>query len=163
MLHGTPPFQVYYRTQRDEEPPRDLVKTFPSSRGELNLQPEKSGHYVYTFLRISDADYKKVELNGPSIDQIVHPLAGAEFVRADAGARSKKMINSCSGNMVDVEVDLKVCQATFFVHVLTLIVSERGLDHGTFKYKWSAPRARTQCNSLTSQLLGKPCKCLYQM
>ena len=113
MLHGTPPFQVYYRTQRNEEPPRDLVKTFPSSRGELNLQPEKSGHYVYTFLRISDADYKKVELNGPSIDQIVHPLAGAEFVRADAGARSKRMINSCSGNMVDVEVDLKVCQATF--------------------------------------------------
>lgn len=109
VLHGTPPFQVYYRTQRDKEPARDLVKTFPSSRGELTLQPEKSGHYVYTFLQISDVDYKKVELNGPSIDQIVHPLAAAEFVRADVGARNKRMINSCSGNMVDVEVDLKVC------------------------------------------------------
>lgn len=57
---------------------------------------------------MSDANYKKIELDGPSIDQVVHPLAAAEFVGAGAGARSKRMINSCSGNMVDVEVDLRV-------------------------------------------------------
>jgi nucleoporin POM152 len=108
VLHGTLPFQVYYRTQRDKEAPRDLVKTFPNSRGELTLQPERSGHYVYSFFQMSDANYKKVELNGPSIDQVVHPLAAAEFVNVGAGARSKRMINSCSGNMVDVEVDLRV-------------------------------------------------------
>ncbi|KAF7968974.1 hypothetical protein HWV62_28777 [Athelia sp. TMB] len=106
-LHGSPPFQVYYRTQRDNEQARDLVKTFPNSRGELTLQPERSGHYAYTFLSMSDSNYKKVELNGPSIDQIVHPLAAAEFVNAGHGARSKKMINSCSGNLVDVEVELR--------------------------------------------------------
>jgi nucleoporin POM152 len=110
VLHGTPPFQVYYRTQRDKEQPRDLVKTFPNARGELTLQPERSGHYVYTFVQMSDANYKKVELDGPSIDQVVHPLAAAEFVAVGGGgARSKRMVNSCSGNIVDAEVDLRVC------------------------------------------------------
>jgi hypothetical protein len=112
ILHGTPPFQVYYRTQRDKEPARDLSKTFPFSRGELTLQPERSGHYVYTFVQMSDANYKKVELSGPSIEQVVHPLAGAEFVGVGSGAggggRSKRMVNSCSGGLVDVEVDLRV-------------------------------------------------------
>lgn len=109
-LHGSPPFQVYYRTQRDNEPAREAYKTFPNSRGELTLQPERSGHYAYTFLSMSDSNYKKVELNGPSIDQIVHPLAAAEFVNAGQGTRSKRMINSCSGNLVDVDVDLRVSQ-----------------------------------------------------
>lgn len=108
IFHGTPPFQVYYRTQRDKEDPRDLVKTFTSSRGELTLQPEHSGHYFYTFLYLSDVNYKKVELKGPSIDQIVHPLAAADFIQTAGTGRSKRMVNSCSGNMVDVEVDLRV-------------------------------------------------------
>ncbi|KIK97563.1 hypothetical protein PAXRUDRAFT_212828 [Paxillus rubicundulus Ve08.2h10] len=105
ILHGTPPFQVYYSTQRDKENPRDLVKTFTSSRGELTLQPEHSGHYFYTFLQLSDANYRKVDLNGPSIDQVVHPLAAADFV--SAVGRTKRVVNSCSGNMVDIEVDLR--------------------------------------------------------
>lgn len=108
IFHGTPPFQVYYRTKRDREEPRDVFKTFGSSRGELTLQPEHSGHYFYTFLHLSDANYKKVELNGPSIDQIVHPLAAADFVPTAGTGRPKRMVNSCSGNMVDVEVDLRV-------------------------------------------------------
>ncbi|KAG6841771.1 hypothetical protein C0991_007100 [Blastosporella zonata] len=65
VLRGTPPFQVYYRMQRDNEEPRDLTKTFSTSRGELTLQPERSGHYKFTFTQISDTHYKKVELQGP--------------------------------------------------------------------------------------------------
>ncbi|EGN93112.1 hypothetical protein SERLA73DRAFT_116213 [Serpula lacrymans var. lacrymans S7.3] len=107
VLHGTPPFQVYYRTVRDNEQPRELVKTFSSSRGELTLQPERSGHYLYTFVQLSDANYRKVDLNGPSIDQIVHPLAAADFSHASSSGRSKRMVNSCSGNLVDIEVDLR--------------------------------------------------------
>jgi nucleoporin POM152 len=103
-MHGTPPFQVYYRSQRDKEPPRDLVKTFPSSRGELTLQPEHSGHYYYTFVQLSDAYYKKVVLNGPSIDQVVHPLAAADFV----GGRGKRIVSTCEGTTVGIEVDLRV-------------------------------------------------------
>ncbi|KAG0707446.1 hypothetical protein DFH29DRAFT_979777 [Suillus ampliporus] len=102
VMHGTPPFQVYYRTQRDTEPPRDLFKTFTSSRGELTLQPEHSGHYYYTFVQLSDAYYKKVALDGPSIDQIVHPLAAAEFV-----GRGKTAVSSCEGATVGIEVDLR--------------------------------------------------------
>ncbi|KZP25182.1 hypothetical protein FIBSPDRAFT_1041654 [Athelia psychrophila] len=103
--HGSPPFQVHCRTQRDNEPARESHKTFPNSRGELMLQPERSGHHVYTFLSTSDSNYQKVELSG--IDQIVHPLAVAEFADAGRGTRSKGMINSSSGNLVDVDVDLQ--------------------------------------------------------
>jgi nucleoporin POM152 len=63
---------------------------------------------------MSDANYKKVGLDGPSIEQVVHPLAAAEFVGVGSGsgtgggARSKRMVNSCSGNIVDAEVDFRV-------------------------------------------------------
>ncbi|KAH7916469.1 hypothetical protein BJ138DRAFT_475130 [Hygrophoropsis aurantiaca] len=105
VLHGTPPFQVYYRTQRDASHPRELAKTFSSSRGELTLQPEHSGHYIYTFVQISDANYKKVTLDGPTIEQIVHPLAAADFT--NAAGRARKSVSSCEGGTVSVEVDLR--------------------------------------------------------
>ncbi|KAG5650743.1 hypothetical protein H0H81_011187 [Sphagnurus paluster] len=105
ILRGTPPFQVYYRMQRDDEPVRELSKTFATSRGELTLQPERSGHYKFSFTQLSDTHYKKVELNGPSIDQVIHPLAGADFVFTQAG--SKRKIRSCNGNAVAVEVELR--------------------------------------------------------
>ncbi|KAI6031464.1 hypothetical protein BKA83DRAFT_26692 [Pisolithus microcarpus] len=107
ILHGTPPFQVYYRTQRDNESPRDLVKTFTTSRGTITLQPEHSGTLLTTrFYKLSDSNYRKIPLDGPSIDQIVHPLAAADFVPVSAG-RNKMVLNSCSGNVVDVGVDLR--------------------------------------------------------
>ncbi|KAA1467945.1 hypothetical protein DENSPDRAFT_877716 [Dentipellis sp. KUC8613] len=107
VLHGTPPFHVYYRTQRNKEHARELIQTFHSSRGEVTLQPPQSGHYVYSFSHISDANYKKVELKGPSIDQIVHPLASASFVSSGPPGRDKLAISSCSGDTVDVEVKLQ--------------------------------------------------------
>jgi nucleoporin POM152 len=106
VLHGTPPFHVYYRMQRDREPARELVKTFHNSRGEMTLQPSQSGHYIYSFSHLSDANYNKVELKGPPIDQIVHPLASAAFP-ATSG-RDRIVINSCSENFVGVDVTLTV-------------------------------------------------------
>ena len=108
VLHGTPPFQVYYRSQRDNEPPREVAKTFASSRGELTVQPERSGHYTFKFTQLSDANYKKIELKGPSIELDVHPPPAADFVGHAHGSRGKKSISSCSGNMVDVDVELRV-------------------------------------------------------
>jgi nucleoporin POM152 len=108
VLYGTPPFLVYYRIQRDKEQPRDLSKTFTSSRGELTLQPEKSGQYRFSFLQLSDAYYSRVDLNGPSIDQVIHPLASAEFVASSDGSGRRRTISSCEGSVVNVDVDLKV-------------------------------------------------------
>ncbi|KAI0094325.1 hypothetical protein BDY19DRAFT_1079787 [Irpex rosettiformis] len=107
VLHGTPPFHVYYSTQKDKETAREDVKVFPSSRGELTIQPERSGHYIFRFTQLSDANYKKVALNGPSIDQVVHAPASADFAHNRPGMRGRKKISSCSGDKVDVEVDLK--------------------------------------------------------
>jgi nucleoporin POM152 len=106
VLHGTPPFHVYYHMQRDKEPARELVKTFYNSRGEMTLQPSQSGHYIYSFSHLSDANYNKVELKGPTVDQIVHPLASAVF--AGSSGRDRLTINSCSENSVDVDVNLMV-------------------------------------------------------
>ena len=113
VLHGSPPFQVYYTMQKDKEAPKEMVETFPTSRGEFTIQPERSGHYIFNFAKLSDANYKRVPLKGPSIDQIVHPPASADFAHNTPGARggrsSRKRISSCSGNIVDVDVDLRVC------------------------------------------------------
>ena len=132
VLHGTSPFQVYYRTQRDKEPEKEGVKTFTSSRGEITLQPLWSGHYVYTFFQLSDVNYQRVALNGPTIEQVVHPLATAEF--ASGGA--KKMINSCSGNVVDIDISLRVRLVMLNLYVsLTQTGFFRGPDHGTWKFR----------------------------
>lgn len=110
ILRGTGPFQVYYESQKDKEPPRELFKTIGGSRGEITLQPDQSGHYKFTFTRLSDANYKKVPLNGPSIDQVIHPLASADFATREntSPGRTRRLISSCGGSHVDVPVDLKV-------------------------------------------------------
>ncbi|TFK36998.1 hypothetical protein BDQ12DRAFT_234110 [Crucibulum laeve] len=107
ILRGTPPFQVYYRMQRDNEPTREFSKTFATSRGEVTLQPDRSGHYTFTFTSLSDSNYRKVELEGPSIDQLIHPLASADFSENHGGPRTKRKISTCSGDTVDIDVDLK--------------------------------------------------------
>jgi nucleoporin POM152 len=80
------------------------------SRGEITLQPERSGSYVYKFTSLSDANYKNVPLNGPEIKQTVHPLATAAFAgtntRSPRGTR-ETTVESCSGDLVDVPVLLK--------------------------------------------------------
>ena len=108
VLHGTPPFQVYYRSQRNQESPKDSAKTFPTSRGELTVQPERSGHYTFKIPQISDANYKRIDVTGSAIELDVHPPPSADFVGSAHGGRGKKSINSCSGSKVDVDVELRV-------------------------------------------------------
>jgi hypothetical protein len=92
VLYGTPPFHVYYCMQRDKEPAQELVKMFNNSRGEMTLQPSQSGRYIYSFS----------ELKGPTVNQIVHPLASAVFV--GSSGRGRLTIDSCAKNSVDVDV-----------------------------------------------------------
>jgi nucleoporin POM152 len=124
ILQGKPPFKVFYQTKRDGESTRELSKTFHGSRGEITLQPDRSvghfqksllltpfvcrsGSYTYTFLRLSDANYENIQLDGPTINQVVHPLAAADFVKSSQ-TNGKQVLHSCSGSMVDIDVDLKV-------------------------------------------------------
>lgn len=106
---------MHYQVQRDAEAARDQLKTFNTARGELTLQPERSGRYIYKFTYLSDSNYKKVALNGPSIDQIVHPLASAEFIDGGRSAASgrKKVINVCEGASVNADVELRVSTSMF--------------------------------------------------
>ncbi|KAJ3787147.1 hypothetical protein GGU10DRAFT_374278 [Lentinula aff. detonsa] len=107
VLHGAPPFHVYYKMQKDSEAPREMSKTFATSRGQFTLQPEHSGHYIFTFTKISDANYQRVEIDGPSINQIIHPPASADFVGVPRGLGRKKALNNCEGKFIDVEVELR--------------------------------------------------------
>lgn len=108
VLHGTPPFTVYYRSQRDAENPKEHHKTFATSRGELTVQPDRSGHYTFKIYQVSDANYKKIDLKAAAIELDVHPPPSADFVGNAHGGRGKKSISSCSGSNVDVEVELRV-------------------------------------------------------
>ncbi|KAI0756262.1 hypothetical protein C8Q80DRAFT_1092612 [Daedaleopsis nitida] len=107
VLHGTPPFQVYYRSQRDSEPAREVSKTFATPRGELTVQPDRSGHYSFKIHQISDANYKKIDLKSDAIELDVHPPPSADFAGNAHGGRGKKSISSCSGSNVNVDVELR--------------------------------------------------------
>lgn len=109
------------------------MKTFSNTRGELNLQPERSGRYVYTFTHLSDANYNKIELNGPSIDQVVHPLAAAEFVGTTGQGRGRRNVNSCSGDTVDIDVDLRVTVISLRNSKSLTVIRAR--DRGILNYK----------------------------
>lgn len=110
VLRGTGPFLVYYQLQKDKGAPQEFFKTIGGSRGEITLQPDQSGHYKFTFTHLSDANYKKIPLNGPSIEQVIHPLASADFAIREnqTPGRSGRLINSCGGSHVDIPVELKV-------------------------------------------------------
>ncbi|KAG8878600.1 hypothetical protein FRB97_002382 [Tulasnella sp. 331] len=109
VLHGTPPFIVFYTEKRGRNRAVEKKRTVQSARDEIILQPESSGQYTYEFTHIVDDKYRsKIPLTGPgrSITQVVHPRASAEFVRSHQGM-GRQALSSCSGNEVKVDVDLR--------------------------------------------------------
>lgn len=84
-MDGTPPFRIHYNTT-DNKGSHESQETYLGARGELTLQPNKSGTYTYSFDAISDSFYSKVPLTGPgrAITQVVHPVASARFRDASA-------------------------------------------------------------------------------
>lgn len=108
-LSGKPPFKVVYQQKRNGEATKEMTKTFFSSRGEIVFQPESSGNYSYELLYLSDANYARRKLHLPAFNTVVHPLASASFASQDLqGVGTKRTINSCSGEFVDVDLDLRV-------------------------------------------------------
>lgn len=101
---------MYYQQRRNDEPFKEMSRVFQGSRGEVTLQPENSGNYTYIFVSLSDANYERVELEGPTINQVVHPLASASFSgNVGGGSSHRRSINSCSGSKISVDIDLRVC------------------------------------------------------
>lgn len=104
MLHGTPPFRVFHTTSHNGGAKPINSTIINGSRGEITLQPEDSGSYVYQITALSDAHYQHIPLQSEPIRQTVHPLANAWFTRK--GKSAQETVQSCSGDIVDVPVGL---------------------------------------------------------
>lgn len=84
-LTGTPPFNVQYKVTRVDHGRGDskiAMKTIEGLRGQIELAPERAGHYTYEFTEISDAVYKGHALHGEGlvVEQDVKPSASAHIV-----------------------------------------------------------------------------------
>ncbi|TFK71015.1 hypothetical protein BDN72DRAFT_895988 [Pluteus cervinus] len=96
LFNGTAPFHLTYHVQRDRDTVAEIEKSFASERATLTFEPDQKGHYVYTFQYLSDANYKMVNPQGPTITQDVDSQATASFV--------DRMISSCEFGAVPVEI-----------------------------------------------------------
>ena len=109
VMSGTPPFQVSYSVQREDELPQELSKTFNAPKGEMTLQPSRSGRYIFNFIRLGDAHYQRIELQGPKIEQSIPEAAMAVFTSGTITPGSnKRLLDSCDAGIVGVGVELKV-------------------------------------------------------
>ncbi|KAF8600877.1 hypothetical protein BDV93DRAFT_496344 [Ceratobasidium sp. AG-I] len=99
-MDGTPPFLVHYTTT-DRKDTTQSQQRYLGARGELKLQPNKSGTYTYSFDSISDAHYSRVPMEGAgrTVTQVVHPLASAKFKDAS--------VDVCGDNP-EIEVALQL-------------------------------------------------------
>ena len=99
-MDGTPPFLVHYTTT-DRKGTTQSQERYLGARGELKLQPNKSGTYTYSFDAISDAHYSRVPMEGAgrTVTQVVHPLASAKFKDAS--------VDVCGDNP-EIEVALQL-------------------------------------------------------
>ncbi|KAF2444077.1 hypothetical protein P171DRAFT_388522 [Karstenula rhodostoma CBS 690.94] len=78
---GTPPFFVKYIEQQKgkaKAQPRDIQ--IGSLKGSIDLAPENTGHYTYTFKSISDAVYNDQPLHNLVLQQEVRAPASAHFI-----------------------------------------------------------------------------------
>ncbi|PWN51672.1 putative nuclear pore membrane protein [Violaceomyces palustris] len=108
VFTGTPPFKLEYEIKREGNPALRQMKTITGkTRAEIEFRPNTEGVVTYKFLKLADANYKDMELDGPSFTQVVHPLASAKFV-ADSGRTdgARAVIQSCAGNKAQAEVEL---------------------------------------------------------
>ncbi|TID14093.1 hypothetical protein E6O75_ATG07325 [Venturia nashicola] len=81
-LVGTPPFEVWYKTERKGHGIQTKPEKMTSHRQQVQLQPIEEGDYTYTFYEISDYYYKAQQVDH-RLEQTVKPSASAHFVRDD--------------------------------------------------------------------------------
>lgn len=102
-LSGEPPYRIHYSIQHGSSRPVKKTKTVRLSREELELRPDITGEFTYTFISMDDANYNDIEI-GRTVKQTVHPLAGVAFTNAGKGQK----VWSCEGDEIQVPIELKV-------------------------------------------------------
>lgn len=106
VLTGTPPFRLHYQVTREGgRPVRRSREIRENTRDELEFRPDQDGVFEYRFLRLDDANYKDIKLDGPVLKQVVHPLASARFVAGAGHDGAKVVVHSCSGNSASADVE----------------------------------------------------------
>lgn len=81
-LVGTPPFEVWYMTERKGHGTKKKLERMTSHRHQIQLQPIDAGDYTYTFYEISDHYYKAQKVDNV-LEQTVKPSASAHFIHND--------------------------------------------------------------------------------
>ncbi|KZV93718.1 hypothetical protein EXIGLDRAFT_767824 [Exidia glandulosa HHB12029] len=101
VMHGAPKFIVAYSEQHNGRGTSTKTRTFDASRASFTIKPDRPGSYKYSFLKLSDANYDDVSLNGPTVELSINPVAGARLIR-----KKDHDVYSCAGSEVEIEVDL---------------------------------------------------------
>ena len=81
-LIGTPPFEVFFVTQRKGGKTIRRSEVINSLRTQLEFKPRDAGHYAYEFLEVTDAVYnvpRSLKHKHLKLEQDVKPTAWARF------------------------------------------------------------------------------------
>ncbi|KAN0061344.1 hypothetical protein ACQY0O_006191 [Thecaphora frezii] len=107
ILSGTPPFELEYEVRRHGHSSRPVRRRIDQTRDELEFRPNTEGPVTYRFLKLHDANYRDMALDGPSFTQDVHPLATARFAASHGRAAGQPVVvHSCTGNRAQADVEL---------------------------------------------------------
>ncbi|UZJ56926.1 hypothetical protein CBS101457_006246 [Exobasidium rhododendri] len=98
ILSGTPPFKVKYTIQSKGKAASTHEKTIDRTRDEIEFRPSTEGEITYSFVGLSDANYKDIKLDGPTFTQVLHPIAKATFEGAQQSRGPAIVLHSCEGS-----------------------------------------------------------------
>ncbi|EPQ31459.1 uncharacterized protein PFL1_00794 [Pseudozyma flocculosa PF-1] len=107
ILTGSPPFELEYEVRRHGERSHPIRRRIMQTRDELEFRPNTEGPVTYRFLKLHDANYRNMILDGPSFTQDVHPLATARFAASHGRSAGQPIVvHSCAGNRAQADVEL---------------------------------------------------------
>lgn len=107
ILSGSPPFRLTYSIQPKGKTASTHVRSIDRTREELEFRPTADGEITYTFLSLSDANYKDIKLDGPTFTQILHPIAKAFFSGSQGIKGPAVVLYSCEGNTSTANIQLE--------------------------------------------------------
>ncbi|CAO1630596.1 unnamed protein product [Parajaminaea phylloscopi] len=112
VLSGQPPFRLQYEIRKSGKPVVRQERVIERTREEFEFRPSTEGAVEYRFVALSDSNYRHLALDGPTFEQVVHPLASAAFVQEAAHNHQRKgdqsmIMRSCEGNRAQAQIKLE--------------------------------------------------------